>query len=94
MNRRPVIDSDDESEDDDMEDEEGDEDDKGGGVEVERPLDISDDPDDEEEMAELRRKVLQSKPFANPTDTGQKPQPEKIARPERLPLSRTLSRFR
>lgn len=87
MNRRPVIDSDDESEDDDMEDEEGGEDDKGGGVEVERdPLDISDDPDDEEEMAELRRKVLQSKPFANPTDTGQKPQPEKIARPERLPI--------
>ncbi|CZS95233.1 related to RLI and DUF367 domain protein [Rhynchosporium agropyri] len=45
------------------------------------PFDISDDEDDEEEMAELRRKVLAAKPFSNPTDAGQKKQPEKIARP-------------
>jgi pre-rRNA-processing protein TSR3 len=45
------------------------------------PFDISDDSDDEEEMAELRRRVLASKPFVNPRDTGQKGQPEKIARP-------------
>lgn len=88
MNRRPVVDSDDESGEEGEEDEEdGEDEEEGGGVGVERdPLDISDDSDDEEEMAELRRKVLQSKPFTNPTDTGQKPQPEKIARPETLPV--------
>ena len=90
VNRRPVIDSDDESEVDGQEDENGDEDEdeEEGGVGVERDLlDISDDSDDEEDMAELRRKVLQSKPFTNPTDTGQKPQPEKIARPETLTVN-------
>jgi pre-rRNA-processing protein TSR3 len=44
------------------------------------PLDISDE-DDEEEMAELRRRVLASKPFSNPSDSGQKKPPEKISRP-------------
>lgn len=48
------------------------------------PFAISDDSDDEEEMAELRRRVLASKPFSNPTDTGQKSQPEKIPRPVAL----------
>lgn len=90
MNRRPVVDSDDESDGEGGEDEDGErdeEEDEEGGVDIERdPLDISDDSDDEEEMAELRRKVLQSKPFTNPTDTGQKPQPEKISRPEALPV--------
>ena len=86
INRRPIIDSDDENEEDDEEKASGEDDNEDGGVEVERdPLDISDESDDEEEMAELRRKVLQSRPFTNPTDTGQKPQPEKIARPEALP---------
>jgi pre-rRNA-processing protein TSR3 len=47
------------------------------------PFDISDDSDDAEEMAELRRRVLQSKPFANP-DTGRKPTLEKISRPTPL----------
>jgi len=45
------------------------------------PLDISDSEDDEEEMAELRRRVLASKPFSNPTDTGQKQPLQKISRP-------------
>jgi pre-rRNA-processing protein TSR3 len=45
------------------------------------PLDISEDEDDEEEMAELRRRVLASRPFSNPTDTGQKQAPDKISRP-------------
>lgn len=87
-NRRPIVDSDGESEEEGEENENGEDDeDEEGGVDVERdPLDISDDSDDEEEMAELRRKVLQSKPFTNPTDTGQKPQPEKISRPEALPI--------
>lgn len=85
MNRRPVVDSDDESEEDGEGNEDGKDDEEDGGVSVEKdPLDISDDSDDEEEMAELRRKVLQSKPFTNPTDTGQKPPPEKISRPEAL----------
>lgn len=86
INRRPVVDSDDESEDDDNEDKDGDVD-EDGGVEIERdPLDISSDSDDEEEMAELRRKVLQSKAFTNPTNAGRKSQPEKITRPESLPV--------
>ncbi|KAH9828602.1 Ribosome biogenesis protein [Teratosphaeria destructans] len=52
---------------------------------------VPDDPfalppsDDEEEMAELRRRVLASKPFANPhpnsSDTD-KPLPERIRRPQ------------
>ncbi len=88
-NRRPVIDSDDENEEEGTEgdDDEEEDDDGEGGVEVEKdPLDISSDSDDEEQMAELRRKVLQSKPFTNPSDQKQKPQPEKISRPEALPI--------
>jgi pre-rRNA-processing protein TSR3 len=45
------------------------------------PLSFPPSDDDEEEMAELRRLVLASKPFSNPTDTGQKPSPQKIAKP-------------
>ncbi|KAI9779627.1 MAG: ribosome biogenesis protein tsr3 [Geoglossum umbratile] len=90
MNRRPVIDLDGEEGDgEDGEDEENPEtehakindgtDDEG---EEERdPFEISDDTEDEEEMADLRRRILNSKPFANPSDSGQKPVPEKIARP-------------
>jgi pre-rRNA-processing protein TSR3 len=48
------------------------------------PFDMSEDEDDEEEMAELRRRVLASKPFSNPKDTGQKLAPEKIPRPVAL----------
>jgi pre-rRNA-processing protein TSR3 len=44
------------------------------------PLDIS-ESDDEEEMAELRRRVLASKPFSNPKVDEQKKPPEKITRP-------------
>lgn len=56
---------------------EADEEEQGGRD----PFDISDDSDDEAEMAELRRRVLASKPFSNPSDTGQKAAPEKVARP-------------
>jgi pre-rRNA-processing protein TSR3 len=45
------------------------------------PLSFPPSDDDEEEMAELRRLVLASKPFSNPTDTGQKHSPQKIAKP-------------
>ena len=87
-NRRPVVDSDNEEEgdeDSDAEESENDED-AEGGVEVGKDLmDLPEDSDDEEEMAELRRRVLQSKPFSNPTsDTKQ--QPEKIPRPAPLPV--------
>ena len=53
------------------------------------PLDLSEESDDEEEMAELRKKVLQSKPFTNPTDTQQKPALQKIPKTEPAP-SETL----
>ncbi|KAK4695364.1 pre-rRNA-processing protein TSR3, partial [Lecanoromycetidae sp. Uapishka_2] len=78
MNRRPVIDTDDEEEydSDALNSEDGEE----GGVEVATdPLAISDEEDDEEEMAELRRRVLASKPFSNPNMEEKKP-PERIAR--------------
>ena len=45
------------------------------------PFDVSEDEDDEEEMAELRRRVLASRPFSNPTDFDDKKLPEKIFRP-------------
>ena len=47
------------------------------------PFDISDDSDEEEQMAELRRQVLASKPFMNPSV------PSKSA-PERIPDTRNL----
>ena len=87
MNRRPVVDSDEEDEDDsDVNGEKDDEDeDQDGGVGVDKDLlDDLEQSDDEEEMAELRRRVLQSKPFTNPITSDQKPSPEKIARPEPL----------
>lgn len=87
MNRRPVVDSDEEDDDEEDSNEEGDEndeDDDDGGVSVDKNLlDISDESDDEEEMAELRRRVLQSKPFVNPAppDSTHKPAPQIITRP-------------
>lgn len=45
------------------------------------PFNISDDEDDEEEMAELRRRVLASKPFAYTSKSEDKLAPERIARP-------------
>ena len=63
MNRRELVDSDDDEDDNGSEGEGSDDENMVHGV----PLNIpeSDDEDDEEEMAELRRKVLASKPFAN-----------------------------
>lgn len=51
------------------------------------PFDISDDSDDEAEMAELRRQVLASKPFSNPASISKPspahiPQPEPVAQPD------------
>jgi len=81
-NRRSVTDSDEEDDSDmDGEKESDAEDNEDGGVGVDKDLLELDDTDDEEEMAELRRIVLKSKPFANPQQNDQKASPEKIARP-------------
>ncbi|KAI9811024.1 MAG: ribosome biogenesis protein tsr3 [Thelocarpon impressellum] len=96
VNHRPVTDPDDEDDEDDEKDEndeageqktrdtaiDGDgHSDDGAAVEDKDPFDISDDSDDEEEMAELRRRVLQSKPFTTPADETAKVLPEKVPRP-------------
>jgi len=88
INRRPVVDSDDEDDSDmDGAKESDEEDDQDGGVGVDRELlEDLEETDDEEEMAELRRKVLQSRPFANPQQDDEKAPPEKIARPVPLPV--------
>lgn len=52
--------------------EEDDEEDGGVGLSHD-PLDLSSDTDDAEEMAEIRRRVLQSKPFSNPAPTTTDP---------------------
>ena len=68
------------SKNDKIEGEEDDEDEEDGGVGVRRySIDVSEE-DDEEEMAELRRRVLASKPFASP-DMDAKPALETISRP-------------
>ena len=97
LNRIRNMDESEEEEDDEEEDgEEGDADGKGGakldgtdGEEEEEEEEDHmglppEDSDDEEEMAELRRRVLQSKPFANPT-VDEKRQPERLARTEPAP---------
>lgn len=82
MNRRPVVDSDEEGDEDDIDvdGEKDSEEDTDGGVGV-QPGDLP-PSDDEEEMAEIRRKVLQSKSFANPTHPDEKPAPQRIAKPQ------------
>ncbi|KAL2013993.1 hypothetical protein VTN00DRAFT_1518 [Thermoascus crustaceus] len=82
-NRIEVPDSDDEEDEDGEEKEDDNEED-----EVDKdPFAISDDSEDEEQMAEIRRKILNSKPFQNPSEP-EKPQPEKIERPpeQQLPV--------
>lgn len=78
MNRRPIDESDDEE---DEEDEDNSQDDK---VDPRNPYNIPESSDDEEEMAELRRRVLASKPFANPGSKDEDDEDEKKA-PERIP---------
>ncbi|KAI0969011.1 hypothetical protein F4678DRAFT_440636 [Xylaria arbuscula] len=46
------------------------------------PFDITDDEDDEAEMEEIRRKILASKPFADPEDIDKKPKPQAIPPPQ------------
>lgn len=91
VNLRPAVTSDEEDDENakreknESESDEQDDDDQGG-VEIDRDLlDISAESDDEEEMAELRRRVLQSRPFSNP-NIDSKPQPKKISRPQPIPV--------
>ncbi len=96
VNRRAVIDTDDENDEDEKGDENASGADKDGSPEDEDekdPYELSDNTDDEEEMAELRRKVLNSKPFsgtAEPeSDMPAKARLEKIA-PPAPDISRTV----
>ena len=50
------------------------------------PFAISEEEDDEEEMADIRRRILASKPFANPEKQDYKPPPVQISRPTELPV--------
>lgn len=91
VNLRPALPSDEEDDEDaetensESEADEHDEDDEGG-VEIDRDLlDISAESNDEEEMADIRRRVLQSKPFSNP-DPDSRPQPKRISRPQPIPV--------
>ncbi|KAJ5585101.1 uncharacterized protein N7459_004901 [Penicillium hispanicum] len=84
-NRRPANqNSDDDDEDEDGEGSEGSDEEAEAESEDEAdkdPFAISDDSEDEEQMAEIRAKILSSKSFQNPS-ASEKQQPEKIARPE------------
>lgn len=90
MNRRELVDSEDDD-DSDMDrkgsgdDEEEAEEDGEGGIRI-GASEMPELSDDEEEMAELRRRVLASKPFSNPTKADEKPPLEKIARPATVPV--------
>lgn len=77
VNLRPQLDSDDEEEEEQEQDGDVDEDQASKD-----PFDLGDEEeDDAEEMAELRRKVLASKPFADPAQENDKPVPQKIQPP-------------
>ncbi|KAF2827432.1 DUF367-domain-containing protein [Ophiobolus disseminans] len=90
MNRMPIDESDEEDDDDDEEDYENEDDEGLAAIDHENPYDIPESSDDEEEMAELRRRVLASRPFANPApkdddDDDEKKVPERIPRTEPPP---------
>ena len=87
MNRRPFVDSDEEEDEDNSgggrsNDEDGEE----GGVDLSGGhFDLPEEETDEEEMAELRRRVLASKPFSNPVH-GEKPPSQKPQHPALEPV--------
>lgn len=83
MNRRVIDDSDEEDEDDEDGESGEDEDDKDK-IDPRNPYNIPESSDDEEEMAELRRRVLASKPFANTTRKDEDEDDKKT--PQRIPI--------
>lgn len=88
MNRRPIDESDEEEDD---KDEDGEKDVDEPNVNHQNPYDIPESSDDEEEMAELRRRVLASRPFANPAPKDEDINDEKKV-PERIPRIESVSR--
>ncbi|KAL8926533.1 MAG: hypothetical protein Q9208_002860 [Pyrenodesmia sp. 3 TL-2023] len=91
LNIREAVDSDDSDEDNSDEDdnennENADEADGGVSLPSYQPEIPESEDDDEEEMIELRRRVLASKPFSNPS-TDTKTQPGRISRPPAAPPS-------
>ncbi|KAL4808492.1 hypothetical protein BDV18DRAFT_100572 [Aspergillus unguis] len=83
-NRRAQPDSDEDDENSDKEDDEEDDEDEEAEEEKD-PYAISDDSEDEAQMAAIRAKILNSKSFQNPS-VPDKVQPEKIERPDNGPL--------
>ena len=85
VNRRPVVDSDSEDGDDsDAQRSNQDTDGENGGVNIPKDaMDLSDEEDDEEEMADLRRRVLASKPFSN-LSKDDKPPTQRIQQRSRM----------
>ncbi|KAH7085428.1 hypothetical protein BKA63DRAFT_17743 [Paraphoma chrysanthemicola] len=85
MNRMPIDESDEDEDEDDEGEEDEEEHEEEEKIDPRNPYNIPESSDDEEEMAELRRRVLASKPFANPTpkdedDEDEKKQPVRIPR--------------
>lgn len=70
MNRRVIDESSGEEDSDEDGSEDGDGEEDEDKVDPRNPYDLPSDSDDEEEMAELRRRVLASKPFSNPNPTS------------------------
>jgi len=95
LNRRQLDVSDDEDEDaSEKQKGSGDDGEDDDDEEEEEQPELPEMSDDEEEMAELRRKVLQSKPFANPekkVESGTLPQTEPPPEPELVEDSDALS---
>ena len=83
MNRRQIDFSD--EEDDEGGEKQDEEEDGTPNLDAQNPYNLPSDDDDEEEMAELRRRVLASKPFANlskDADDDEKKAPERISKIE------------
>jgi pre-rRNA-processing protein TSR3 len=93
MNRMPIDQSDEDDDDDDDDDGEAEEDDEEDKIDPRNPYNIPESSDDEEEMAELRRRVLASKPFANPTPKDNEDDDEKKS-PERIPRTEPASQMK
>lgn len=76
-----------------VDDSDDDEEEEGGSEEEEilqHSYDMPESEEDEEEMAELRKRVLASKPFSNPAGKGkedERKEPERIARTEPAPAA-------